>query len=295
MQRVKAVICVLLAGIFWGCISLFMYGLADCGISSNGIVSLRMFLAAIVFLIYLLIRDREKIRIDFRDIWMFVLTGVVSVAIFNLMYSYTVISSEATIGVVLLYTSPIFTIILSAIFLKEKITIKKILAVILVFAGCLMVSGFINGMPSISFPVLLTGMGAGLFWAAYTLFCRIPLKKYSSMTTSLWSIICAAVAMLPFGIADGIPAKIAADPEILLWGLGIAIVSTVAPYALYTSGLQYMEAGKAAILVTVELVTGSLIGMIVFRESHGLLKILGIVLCVAAVVLLNVNFEKKKN
>ena len=43
-----------------------------------------------------------------------------------------------------------------------------------------------------------------------------------------------------------------------------------------------------------EVVTGALIGMIVFHESHDILKILGVVLCVAAVVLLNLNFEKKK-
>ncbi len=53
-----------------------------------------------------------------------------------------------------------------------------------------------------------------------------------------------------------------------------------------------MEAGRAAILVAVEPLVGALIGILVFREDHGPLKLLGILLILAAVVLLNLPFGK---
>ncbi len=294
MNKAKPVICILLAGILWGCISIFMKGLTDSGISSIGIVSVRMFFAAVIYMIFMLIKSPSKLKIELKDIWMFILTGVVSVALFNIFYSYTIVNSEASIGVVLLYTSPIFTIILSAIFFREKLTPKKIIALVLVFAGCLMVSGILGGAHAIGINILLTGLGSGLFWATYTIFSRFPLKKYSSETCSVWAVIFAGIAMLPFGIAEGIPARIAADPVIILWAVGIAVVSTVAPYALYTYGLQFIEGGRAAIMVTIELVTGSLVGMIIFKEPHDAIKIVGIILCVFAIVFLNLHIPKHK-
>lgn len=293
MNKVKPIICILLAGVFWGCISIFMKGLYASGISSIGIVSVRMFFAAVIYTVFMLIKSPGRLKIDLKDIWMFLLTGIVSVAFFNILYSYTIINSNASVGVVLLYTSPIFTIVLSAVFFKEKLTVKKIIALIAVLAGCLMVSGFIGGGHAIGVNVLITGLGSGLFWASYTLFSRFPLKKYSSETASVWAVIFAGIFMTPFGIAEGIPQMIVKNPVIILWAVGISVVSTVAPYALYTYGLQYIEGGKAAIMVTIELVTGALIGMAVYNEPHDPVKIVGVILSVLAIVFLNVNLPVK--
>jgi len=215
MNKARPVICILLSGVLWGCISIFMNGLADSSLSAIGISSVRMVFAAVIYVLFLLIRDRSRLKIDPKDIWMFLLTGIVSVALFNFLYSYTIINSQASVAVVLLYTSPIFTMILSAIFFREKLTVKKIIALVFVFAGCVMVSGIIGGSYMIRPVILLTGLGSGLFWASYTIFSRFPLKKYSSETCSVWAIICSGIVMLPFGIAEQVPAKIAADPKII--------------------------------------------------------------------------------
>ena len=54
-----------------------------------------------------------------------------------------------------------------------------------------------------------------------------------------------------------------------------------------------MEAGKAAIMVTVEPLVGTLLGIIAYKESANALKIAGIVLIFAAVVFLNIKERKK--
>lgn len=180
MNRTKPVICIIISGILWGCISVFMKGfpgegffsggLAGTGLTTLGVSCVRLIFAAVLYALFMLIKDRKRLKIDPRDIWMFALSGIVSVAFFNFLYTYTVIHSQASVGVVLLYTSPIFTMILAAIFFKEQLTARKITALILVFAGCVLVSGLIGGSYKISFLVLLTGLGSGLFWGSYTIF-----------------------------------------------------------------------------------------------------------------------------
>ena len=303
MNKAKPIICILLAGTLWGCISIFMKGLpvegilagglSGTGLSSLGVSSVRMIFGAVIYVLFLLITDRQKLKIDIKDIWMFALSGIVSVALFNFLYTYTVINSQASVGVVLLYTSPIFTMILAAIFFKEKLTPKKIAALIIVFAGCVLVSGLIGGTYKLSLLVLLTGLGSGLFWGSYTIFSRITLKKYSSTTASVWSMILGGIVMIPFGIKEQVPQQIIANPRIIMWGIGIGIFCTVIPYALYTYGLTYVESGKASIMVSIELIVGNLVGMIIFGEPHDILKIVGILLIVAAIILLNVGNKPK--
>ena len=297
------VLCIIGAGVLWGCISIFMKGLpvdgalsgglSGTGLSTLGVSCVRLIFAAVIYALFMLIKDRSKLKIDIKDIWMFALSGIVSVALFNFLYTFTVINSQASVGVVLLYTSPIFTMILAAIFFKEKLTGRKIAALILVFAGCVLVSGLIGGSYRISFLVLLTGLGSGLFWGSYTIFSRITLKKYTSETASVWSVILAGAVMIPFAIKEQVPARIVAEPGIIWWGIGIGIFSTVLPYALYTYGLTYVESGKASILVSVELIAGNIVGMAIFGEPHDPLKIIGILLIVAAILLLNINISKK--
>ena len=59
------------------------------------------------------------------------------------------------------------------------------------------------------------------------------------------------------------------------------------PYLLYTWGLQRMDSGRAAILVAVEPLVGAVLGMTAYGEPHGPMKLLGIALILAAVLVLN--------
>ena len=69
--------------------------------------------------------------------------------------------------------------------------------------------------------------------------------------------------------------------------LGIAVVTAVAPYLLYTLGLKNTPASKAAIMATIEPLVATVLGIVVFSEPLTLAAAAGIVLILAAIVLLN--------
>ncbi len=294
MTQKKPVLAVIFAGILWGIINIFVKKLSAAGIDPLQISLIRMAVAAVCFSLFVLIRDKSKFRIHFKDIWMFACTGIVSIVLFNTCYFYTTIHSQASIAVVLLYTSPVFVMIFSAVFFKEKITMKKIIALILTVCGCVLVAGLIGGSVRISFTVLLTGIAAGLFYALYSIFGEIALRKYDTMTVTVWTFIFGLIGSLPLGKPTATIRTLASHPILILSVLGIGIISTVMPYFLYTWGLARMETSKAAILVAVEPLVGCVIGMTLFHEPHNLMKILGIILILASIVILNINFSSKQ-
>ena len=292
MKQLRPVLAVFAAGVLWGIINIFVKTLSAAGIDPLQISAIRMIIAAICFSLFVLIYDRSKFRIQIRDIWLFVCTGIVSIVLFNTCYFYTMIHSQASIAVVLLYTSPVFVMILSAICFKEKVTPPRIIALILTIFGCALVAGLTGGT-SISFPVFLTGIASGFFYALYSIFGELALHKYDTMTVTVWTFIMGLIGSLPLGKVGQTLRIMKSQPRLILFAIGIGIVSTVLPYFLYTWGLKRMETSKAAILVAVEPVVGAVIGMTVYHEPHNFLKILGILLILLSILILNIQWTKK--
>lgn len=293
MKKVFPVAAILGAGICWGCISLFTHNLNAMGFTVIQMSAMRQLIAAVLFAIVILITGPKQFKIRLKDIWIFICSGIISVSLFGVCYFYTIEQSQASVAVVLLYTSPIFVMIISAILFKEKITPMKIVALVLTFAGCVCASGFLGSSYRLSFNVLLAGLASGLFYGLYTIFCNFGLRRYSSLTVTFYTFLFGVIGTFPLSRPASLFKGIAAQPGSMLFFVGLGIVNTFLPYLLYTWGLKYVEGSKAAILVAVEVLAAALIGMIVWKEPHNAVKIIGIALILLSIILLNLNTGSK--
>lgn len=293
-MKVKSSLAIISAGILWGCISLFVKQLNAYGFSALQVSASRCILTAIMMFIYILLTKPDALKIRLKDIWMFIGTGIISLTLFNCCYFYTIEKSQASIAVVLLYTSPIFVMLFSALLFKEKITFKKIISLILCFTGCVLVAGLIQNDFSISPAIMAVGICSGIFYALYSIFGIYALRKYDTLTVTLYTFIFAAIANLIIGKPVEIVEKTIANPILIPFEIGIAVLCTLLPYLLYTYGLKETPAAKAAILVTTEPLVGALIGIFVFGDPYNIDKIAGILLIFTAVILLSVNRTNKK-
>ncbi|MBR4998770.1 MAG: EamA family transporter, partial [Clostridia bacterium] len=189
--------CAILAGILWGIISIFLKGLYAAGFSAIQVMFFRGLFSSFFMAIFLFIKDKDLLKINLKDIWMFLGTGVISLTFFSLCYFYTILESGTSVAVILLYTSPIFVLLMSVLFFKEKITFVKIIALILTFAGCILVSG-IGGQGGLSTKGFFIGLCAGFGYALYSIFSRIALKKYDSLTVTFYTFLFSAISIIPF-------------------------------------------------------------------------------------------------
>ena len=279
----------ILSGILWGIISVFLKPLVGLGLTSIQVMFFRGALSALVLLVFLLIKDRALLKVAPRDLWTFLGTGVLSLTFFSLCYFTTIIEVGTSVAVILLYTSPIFILIFSRFLFKEKITLLKVAALVMTFAGCILVSGIAGG-GSMTARGFIIGLGAGFGYALYSIFSRYALAKYSFFTVIFYTFVFSAVSILPFcglvgaGEASGLSQAFTPHAGLLL--AGISILCTVLPYFFYTYGLSGLETGKAAILVTVEPLVGTLVGFLLWKEEVSFAKVAGIVLILVAVILL---------
>lgn len=282
----------ILAGILWGTISLFLKPLSGMGYSSLQIMLFRALFSALFVFLFLLIKDRKLLKIELKDLWMFVGTGVISLTFFSICYFKTILEVGTSVAVILLYTSPIFILLFSRVLFKEKITLVKIIALVLTFAGCILVSGVLGGGSKISLKGFLIGVCAGLGYGLYSIFSRYALRKYNSLTVTFYTFIFSGLSILPFSH----PATMAGSFTGKIWLLfvGISFLCTFLPYLFYTFGLSGLETGTAAIVVTVEPLVGTLIGFLIWHESVSIPKILGIIMIFVAIILCGLPSKKEE-
>lgn len=295
------------AGVLWGSMGLFVRSLGDAGLSSAEIAQLRCIVTALVLFVYIFIMDRPLLRIRLRDIWCFVGTGVLSIVFFNMCYFSTIERTSLSVAAVLLYTAPAFVIVLSAVFFGEKITGRKIISLVLTFAGCICVSGLLRSagvMPGVSpadqAPVpasgmmtagnVLVGIGAGVGYALYSIFSRFALERgYKSLTISLYTFAFAALGTCPFVSMEKIAGVFTSGWSMTAFVFLFGIVTTVFPYLFYTRGLEGVENGRAAIISSVEPVVATILGVLIFHEILHSDELAGIALILAAILISNVS------
>lgn len=287
LSNTKYTLSVICAGICWGIISLFLKTLTQAGLTLIQTMTIRAIFSAIILFFILLIKNPSLLKIQIKDIWMFIGTGIISLTFFSLCYFSTILESGASVAVVLLYTSPIFVLLLSAIIFHEKITSTKIIAIILTFAGCVLTAGLIGANHSISIKSFLIGLCSGLGYALYSIFSRFALKKYNILTIIFYTFLFSGISLLPFCNIQTI--VISFNVKTILASLGISFFCTVLPYVLYTYGLSHLDNSKAAIYVTIEPIVGTLLGLLLYKENFSVLKIVGIFLILIAIVLCSLN------
>ena len=275
---------IILAGILWGLIGLFTSQLSDGGMTSQDLVAVRAIGAVIVLGIIEGLKDRTQFKIDLKDTKYFVGTGIISFVGFNWCYFTCIRECSLSVAVILLYTSPIFVVLLSALLFKEKLTQRKIFALLLAVAGCCLVTGIVGGLKGSVFGIIC-GIGSGLFYGLYSIFGRYALNKYTSGTVTFYTFVFASIGAL-FMCDIGNIAQCFQNIDMIFYTLLLVIVSTVLPFELYTKGLKGIESGIAAILATVEPVVGVLIGVIVLGDNLSLSGGLGIIFIIFAIFIL---------
>ena len=107
------------------------------GFSPLQVTAVRTVIGAVFMTVLLLIRSPQLLKIRLRDIWMFIGTGIISVVLFNLFYLITFSLSSLSVAVMLLYTAPVFVMLLSVLLFKERLTKGKLLALASTVTGCL--------------------------------------------------------------------------------------------------------------------------------------------------------------
>lgn len=290
-ESIKGYILIILAASFWGTLGVFGKELTRVGFHSFEIAFIRAFGALVLLSLVSIIKDPKVFKIKLKDIKYFIGTGVFSFVLMNSCYFITINETSLSVAAILLYTAPTMVMLLSIILFNEKITKKKLLSLGMTFVGCVLVVDLFNVNTTITTRGILFGLGSGLGYALYTIFGRYALKKYKTMTVTLYTFLFASMGLFPLINIQEI-VTLYSNEKAYIFSFLLMTIATIIPYLLYTKGLSEITPSKASITATFEPVVASLLGIIIYNEVLNFNKILGMIFVVSAIYILKASKKR---
>jgi DME family drug/metabolite transporter len=252
-----------------------------------------LFVCLALLLVFAIFMPR-LLKISRQNLGFSALIGVV-LALFNTLWTLSVVFNGAALSTVLVYASAAFTALAGWRLFGEKLSMIKISAILLSLAGCVLVSGAYD--PSawqLNTVGILTGIISGIAFTAYTLLGKASINRGILSWTSLcYTFGFAAIFLFAFNyiaMLFGQPA-----PQFLWlgnslpgWGmlLLLSLFSTIGGYGLYNASMHELQASTANLIATLEPALTTLQAYLFLGERLTLLQIIGSLSILSGVILL---------
>lgn len=299
MKNKIYVFIVILSGIFWGSSCLFVdYLKTHTPATSVQITAIRIVLAALVLNLWLIVKGKgfSLYKISGKSWLLCAISGFCSVVAMGMFYYSCMVETSAAVAVILLYTAPLFVMIMSLFFFKEKMTVQKMVAFVIAIVGCALVSGIASGSRISALGIFL-GLMSGFTYSLYGIFTSIFMKENKdTLTFTALSFFFAAIGALviskPWEIVK-FTLEVENIPLTLIMYLLLAICTAVIPFFLYSKGIEGVKPDVASILAFSEPLMACVFGTVVLGQKMDVFGVIGIICVCAAIVVLNVNFKKK--
>lgn len=283
----------ILAGILWGATGIFIRKSTELSMNNITIVSSKAVTASVIMFVSIFLYNKSLIKIHLKDIFIFISAALIGMLGVNIFFNESVSFLSLSLAAVLLSLSPIFVLLLSYFLYKEKITLKKLISIILAFVGCILVSNILKSEVKISLWGIISGLLAAFSYALYSIVSKkAMLKGYHSLTITLYAFIFIAIITAPLADWNLIVDLIKKDNNIFIFIILHSLLVLILPYVFYTVSLNYMDTGKASILASCEPIAASVFGIIFFNEIPNIFSVVGIILTITALTLLSINTNK---
>jgi drug/metabolite transporter (DMT)-like permease len=279
---------VVVAAVLWSTIGLWVRALHDqYGLPALTIAFLRAGVGAIIAFVALLLARRDLLRVPPRTLARLALYGAMGIGAFYWLYAQAIVQTTVTMAVVLLYTAPAFVTLIAWRVFGEALTARKIVALALAFGGCALVARAYNpAQLSLNGAGILSGLGAALTYALFTIFGKIIVQKFSPWTALTYQLIFGALFLAPLQTWDAF-APLIEFPPAWIYLLALVLGPTLGAIWFFTAGLWSVPASNASILATIEPVMASALAFVVLGERLEVLQLIGGGMVIGGAVWLN--------
>jgi DME family drug/metabolite transporter len=285
--RLAGYLFALAAGATWGTTGPLSTGLYRL-MPATSIGFWRVLLGTACLALWGLLFHRALFRVDARG-WLLVgAGGGFLVALFEVAYQFAIAGAGVAGAAALLYTAPVIVAVLARAFLKEALTVTRVLLALLVMAG---VALTVTGGSNAGAEAARLGIGAGiaggllsaLSYAGTTLLARFAVPRYGAVRVLLLEALGGIVIMgIVLTLAGHPPAP---PPSAAAWRgvVGLTAGAVLAANFLFFAALKRIEAAPAAVAATIEPVVGTLLALLLFSQRLSGLGWLGLSLVVGGV------------
>lgn len=288
MKKSKALATIIFTSFLFATQGIFFRNLTPLGFTPIQLTAVRGVVSAVLLSIFVLLTRPGLFRATAKELLLFIPAGVF---MFLCAFTYYLALSHTTIATatVLMYSSPIYVLIFSVLFLKERLTPLKLVAVAVMLVGMALVSGIMGGM-DFNFRGVVYAILAGVLYAAYNIVAKIEMRRGSDPVTAM--IYCFLVMGVLASLFADVPEMVSITMQgdtgrILLLLAGIGTVTCAVPYLLYTVALKYVPAGTASALGLIEPMAAIIYSVVFFNEPLTVPLAVGVVFILGAVLMIS--------
>ena len=278
MNRILGVLLIIVSAVSFGTLAIFgRYAFAD-GLDIFTLLFLRFTLAAIVIAGLLLFR-RERLPHG-KELYLLIGMGAVGYVGQSFSYLTAIKFASASLVALLLYLYPVFVAILSTIFLKEKFTRLKFVALALATLGATMTANPQGG----KWTGILMALSAAAIYSVYIIVGSGVMKKVSAVASS--TVIFASAGIVYGALTVVNHPHWPSSSSGWLAIAAITLIATIIPVVTFLAGLKLIGPTDASMLSTFEPVVTVLLAAWLFGERLSPIILIGGGLILTAVILL---------
>ncbi|MBP5394893.1 MAG: DMT family transporter [Candidatus Methanomethylophilaceae archaeon] len=286
-----AAIAVAMSAIMFGSLGIpIRYFQQDCGLPPLDSVVIRMSVSATGLLIIIMLFARDQLKVRLKDVPLLALFGG-----FKLLSDLTLFNAQNNItlclATLLQMTAPYFVMIFSMFLFKEKLTLKKMIAMAVGSVGCVLVTGILFGEVDANTEGVISAILSGLFFGMFFIGNRVAVDRdIRPGTTLFYTTVFADLIALPFiNHADVLDAVI--DQKGAVMALSLGILMTLIPYYLITWSSLHLEPAISSMISTLEVGAAAVVGYVVFRDVLTVSHVIGIVLVLSSIIVVNAKIR----
>ncbi len=273
----------LLLGAMWGASYLFIR-IAVPALGPVVLMDARVLLAGGALVLYALVARRMP---AFKGQWRsFLILGAINGAIPLTLIAAAELNLPASLAAMLNATVPLFTALVAAVWLKERLTLQKVIGLLLGMVGVGVLVG-LSPLPLTGILVLSAGASllAALSYAFGNVYASRNFKGTSSLALSIGQQLATGVVLVPFAFLR-LPTTFPST-EVILAFLGLSLISTSIAYLLYFHLIQAVGATRTALVTFLVPVFGLLWGVLFLQETITAGTLVGLAIILSSVFLIS--------
>jgi drug/metabolite transporter, DME family len=288
MPKLTAYLLISSALVLWGLAALFTKNMLDAGLGALEIAFWRLLLSGVLFCVHSIARRTFKLKAT-KDLWTLAGFAVFIIALNYLSFNYAIAHGGVSLVNVVLATVPAFIALCAWLFLRERVTLRLLSLLVFSIVGLMLASWGGGKGIHISFASLSFSTVSVLTAAAFTLFSKPLLSRYTPVTLNAFIMPLAALALLPFVSFSDKPLHVWEDLTLL------TLLPSYLAYLLYQTGLKHLEVSQTALLTNLEPVTGLVLAALFFGERFTALGMVGVTLVLGVSVLATLPEKPKRS
>ncbi|THF84035.1 EamA/RhaT family transporter [Deinococcus sp. KSM4-11] len=277
----RATLLILTAAVLWGLLGILGKQAQAAGVSPLEVAFWRATLGGALYALHATVIRAPLPR--GRDLWITAAFGVAGVSVFYGTYQLAVRAGGASLASVLLYTAPAFVALMGWAFLRERLGLRELGAVVGTLLGIALISFGGGQGVTVSPAALGFGLTAGFTYSLYYLYGKAFFHRYAPPALLAVALPVGALGLLP--LVHFTPKTAPAWTSLL----ALSFFSTYLAYLAYSAGLRHLNATRASVIASLEPVVAAGLAAVLYGEHLSPLALLGAALVIGAALALSLR------